>query len=287
MADMERMAGSSDSTPRFDHWGTDIVDPVADPPVPAPAAPARSGRRPRLTRLRVALVAVVTAAAVAAVVHAAGGGSAQPAPARLSRASERAVAAAINLRASDLPGFAVAGSSSGVTNGGDAGAQFKRCFGPLPGGGESSGYNSPNFTRGSGVDDVTLSSNVTFVTTAQLKRDVALARRADFPHCFAQAFGAMTFKSDGVTITGSDARAQTLPTAPATAAGVLPVLGMRASLTWTVRGVGIPVYFDLFLVGVGHDELLLDSFALEQPYSSAAEKQLVSLLVARALAQPH
>jgi hypothetical protein len=65
------------------------------------------------------------------------------------------------------------------------------------------------------------------------------------------------------------------------------VLAMRASLTWTVRGIGIPVYFDLFLVGVGHDELLLYSFALEQPDSSAAEKQLVSVLVARALAQPH
>lgn len=286
-ADMSRMAVGSDSTPRFDHWGTDIVEPVPETPAPMPQGPDRRGRLPRPTRLRLFLVAVVTAAAVAGVVHVASSGSSQPTPAHLSLASERAVAAAINLRRSDVPGFAAAGSSGGVTDGGDAGAQFKKCFGPLPGGGSNNGYSSPNFTRGSGLDDVTLGSNVTFVTAAQLKRDVALARRSDFPRCFAQAFAAMTFKSNGVTITGSNARAQTLPTASATAAGVFPVLAMRASLTWTVRGIGIPVYFDLFLVGVGHDELLLYSFALEQPDSSAAEKQLVSVLVARALAQPH
>jgi hypothetical protein len=282
------MAGSADSTPRFDHWGMPIADPIPEAPAPSPEGPQRGSRLPRLTRLRLVLIALVTAAAVAGVVHVAGGGSSPPASARLTRASERAVAAAINLRAADLPGFSPQGSSNDVSVGGNPGGQFKSCFGGgLPTDSSSADFSSPSFDEHGDYGYVAVGSDVSFVSAAELNRDAAFAKNARFPQCFARAFAAMSFKEHGVTITGSNPQAQTLPTAPPTASGVLPVLAMRASLTWTIRGTVLPVYFDLFLVGVGQDEVSLYSIALEQPYSSAAEKQLVSVLVARALAQPH
>jgi hypothetical protein len=282
------MAGSDDSTPRFDHWGTAIAD--ADPGTPAtsPEGPRHGGRLSRATLLRLVLIALATVAAGAVVVHVAGGGTSPPAGARLTRASERAVAAAINLTAADLPGFSPQGASDDVSAGGNPGEKFKSCFGGgLPTDTSSPQFSSPSFDEHGGASYLSVGSQVSFVSAAELKRDAALAKNARFAQCFARAFAAMSFKAHGVTITGSNPRAQTLSTAPATASGVLPVLGMRASLTWTIRGIAFPFYFDLFLVGVGHDEVSLYSIALGRPYSSTAEKQLVSVLVARALAQPH
>ena len=245
---------------------------AAAAPDAASARPDRGGRRGGL----------------AGVIHVAGGGSSQPTAAHLSRASERAVAAAINLRAADLPGFSLEGSSNDVSAGGNPGGQFKSCFGAsLPSGSSEPAFGSPGFSEQGSYGYVGVGSQVSFVSAAQLRRDATIARNARFPQCFAQAFAAMTFKAHGVTITGSNPETQTLSTSPPSASGVFPVLAMRASMTWTIRGIPVPVAFDIFLVAVGHDELSFYSFALGRPYSSAAEERLVSLLVTRALAQPH
>lgn len=274
------MPGSADSTLRFDHWGTDVADPPRHAPGPPPQAP----RRP--VRLRLLVLALVVAAAAAVVVHVVGGSSPPPG-ARLSAASQREIAAAINLTAADLPGFNLQGSSS-VTVGGNPNGQFKNCFGSsLPNDPGSADFGSPGFDEHGSYGYVGVGSDVSFVSAAQLTRDAAVARAARFPQCFARAFAAMSFRAHGVTVTGSNPQVQTLPIASPTASGVLPVLAMRATLTWTIRGIALPVHFDLFLFGVGHDELSLYALALGQPYSTAAESQLVSALVARALAEPH
>jgi hypothetical protein len=62
---------------------------------------------------------------------------------------------------------------------------------------------------------------------------------------------------------------------------------MHASLTWTVRTVNLPVYLDLYLVAVGHDEITLFVWASVQPVVISSEGHLLALMVRRAPAEPH
>lgn len=88
-------------------------------------------------------------------------------------------------------------------------------------------------------------------------------------------------------ITAANPTATTLPIPVSASAGVDPVLGMRAAMTWAADGNEIPVYVDVYLVGVGHDELSIFMASAENPVSASTEQRLVNLVVARALGQPH
>jgi hypothetical protein len=89
-----------------------------------------------------------------------------------------------------------------------------------------------------------------------------------------------------VKITGSQPHAVRLPNEVRSTAVVDPLLGMHASLTWTVRTVRLPVYMDLFVVAVGHEELTLFVWATMQPVVTSSEGHLLALMVKRAMAQP-
>jgi hypothetical protein len=54
-----------------------------------------------------------------------------------------------------------------------------------------------------------------------------------------------------------------------------------------VRTVNLPVYLDLYLVAVGHDEITLFVWASVQPVVISSEGHLLALMVRRALAEPH
>ncbi len=58
-------------------------------------------------------------------------------------------------------------------------------------------------------------------------------------------------------------------------------------MTWDVRGLTFPIYADLFLVAVGHEEITMFVFATVQPVVVASESRLMTLMVQRALAMPH
>ncbi len=233
-------------------------------------------------------VVVVVAAAAALVVHVAGGGSAPAIAAGTASPTPRAIANAINLRLSDLPGFRFA-SGAGTSLGGNPGRQFKQCFGSSANapGANALSVSSSDFVAGQGLQTVSLGSSVTFPTAAVLAHDVAVAKNPRFPQCFARALAALTVTGSGVQITGAGAQATSLPSALSHSNGVDPLLGMRVSMTWSVRGVSFPVYIDVSLATVGRDEIALFVFALDQPYSMADEEQLQALLASRALTQPH
>jgi hypothetical protein len=131
----------------------------------------------------------VTALAAAAVAINSEASASQAATTRLTAAS-KAVGNAINVRLSDLPGFHV-GSSDGVTDGGDPGNQFKRCYGKLPKGSadnDDPSVSSPDFVKSSGGGEgVSLLSAVSFPSPAGLARDRAEASNARFPQCVADA----------------------------------------------------------------------------------------------------
>ena len=124
--------------------------------------------------------------------------------------SPRAIAAAINLRLSDLPGFRLS-SNAGVSASGDPGIQFQQCFGTAPSAADAPSFDSPDLVSGGGLQTVSIGSTVSFVTPSVLQRDAAIARNPRFPQCFSDALAAISLSANGVQITASNPTATTLP----------------------------------------------------------------------------
>ncbi len=271
---MSPPAETEEHATRFDLWGRDLA---------AAQAAGHRARIPASWRVLTAL-GIAVAVASALIVHLAGGGSRATAP-RLSP-SERAIAAAINLRAADAPGFTVSYASHDVAVGGDPGNVFKSCYGGAPASvaGDAPEADSPSFVQSNGFSSVSLGSSVSFSSAAQIDRDARLAADPRLSQCFAQAMAALTFTVHGTQITGADASAAIVPL-PIVAGQA--VLAMRARMNWTARGITIPTYLDLYVVGVGREEVSLYTFSTMQPYSAAQEQLLLSELVTRARANPY
>jgi hypothetical protein len=270
-----------ESGPTLDQWGFGAEAPVAtaEPPSsgtpdrPAPDAPALRAR-PRISWPIAGIAFVVVAAAVAIALHVAGGVSPSP----------RALAAAVNLRASDVPGFHV-DSGGGGTIGGQPDAQFKHCFGAALNGGPADS-SSPNFIAGSGLQIEEVSSSVGVTgSPAVVADDFALIRNRRFLQCFASAMDAMSVTtSGGLRIAFSGTHVTSLPVA---VAGADHSFDVRISTTLKVSNAGVPVYLDVYGFAIGRDELSLVTFAVAQPVADATAQRLSSLLVGRALANPH
>lgn len=267
-------------SPDFDRWGNEFDG--------APAAGIRRARTlADLSLVRVATLAVVLAAVAALIVHFAGGG--RTATQATRPLTQSAVAAAVNVRLADLSGFHV-GSSAGVTVGRDPASAFAQCLGssaspaasPIP------SFQSPDLVSGTGLQFVSLSSTVGFAPASVLASDAQLAANSRFAPCVANALAGLTYRAHGLAITsGGDAQATPLPFPPSAGHGVHRMLGLQASMTWSVNGLNFPVFVDLYVVTLGHDELSLFALSSEQPYSIATEDRLLGLLERRALRDPH
>ena len=269
-------------SPDFDRWGT-AIDGASDGV--AVITPAR--RLAELSFPRVAVLALLAAALGALIVHFAAGGRSTGSPA--GPTTHPAVAAAINLKLADLTHFH-AGSSAGVSVGGNPTAAFTACFGSSvgPAALPTASFQSPDFVSGTGLAFVSLGSSVSFVPAVVLANETSLAAGSRFPQCLANALAGLTYRAHGLAITsGGGAQATPLPFPSGAAGSVRAMLGLRASMTWSVNGLNFPVFADLYVVALGHDELTVFALATEQPYSIAAEDRLVALLERRAQRLAH
>jgi len=263
----------ADTSPEFDHWGTELEEPVERPE----RGPPLRGVSP----LRLAGIAAVIAALVALIVSLAGGGSRSPAAAE----SPRAIAAAVNLSLADVRGFRI-GSTAGVSVGGSPDASFARCLGASAPLAAPPTFSSPDFVSGAGLQFVSLESTVSFTTRSALAQEAAAAASPRFAGCVADALASLTYRAHGLAITsGGGAQATPLSLPPSKVAR--SVFASRASLTWSVNGLNFPVFVDLYVAGVGRDAVGLFVLSTEQPYSVATEDRLVSLLETRAALHPH
>ena len=267
-------------SPDFDRWGSEIDGPPA-------AALRRTRSLADLSLVRVAVLAVVVAALVALIVHFASGGRA----ANLvgGPTTHSGVAAAVNVKLADLAAFHV-GSSAGVSVGRSPATAFAQCLGSSvsPAVAATPSFQSPDFVSGTGLQFVSLSSTVGFAPASVLASESSLAANSHFAPCVANALAALTYRAHGLAITsGGGAQATPLPFPPARSHGVHAMLGLRASMTWSVGGLNFPVFVDLYVVALGHDELSLFALSSEQPYSIATEDRLVALLESRAQHNHH
>jgi len=223
-------------------------------------------------------VAVIAIVALAVIVQ--GGGT----------SAERQIAQAINLHASDLPGFSVAPPDHAGT-GDQIDSRMQNCVGR--GTGEhpgAVGMSSPQFTSGSGLQAEQVGSDATIErSTGVVASDLALARSllqsGQMQSCLSQAFDSVTIPtSSGLPVTISRVTAAALSEP---VSGSDRSFGLRATIWMSALGRSVPVVLDIIGYAVGRDELTLDTLGIGQPFAPSIEHQLSALLVARAVAHPH
>ncbi len=269
--------GTGEESSDFERWGSEIAGPQESAPA------ARSRGLGDLSPVRVVAFAITAAALAALIAHFATGGSSRSTAG--NPRSHAAIASAVNVRLADLTGFHVS-SNAGVSVGGDPSTVLERCFGSNLA--AATNVASPDFISGTGLQFVSLDSTVGFATPAVLASEAALAANSRFAPCVASGLAGLTYRAHGLAITsGGGAQATPLTLPSAHGRDTHTILGVRASMTWSVNGLNFPVFVDLYVVTLGREELSLFVLSSQQPYSIATENRLVALLESRALLNPH
>jgi hypothetical protein len=254
----------------------------ATPQVPTAAdVPPAPSTRSRVRPLWILGAAIIAGAAAALVVLSLGSG-------RANNSAAQAIAQAINLRPSDLPGFVVSAPDHSSA-GNQFNARMKACVGSgfisQFSRGNLADVNSPTFTSGSGLQAEQVSSGVTIVrSSAVVRGDLAAIDSGRIQGCLASSLDGMTVPTNsGATVTVNNVQVAALPTAQ----GANGSFGLRTTMSMSALGINIPVVLDILGYGVGRDELALMAFAIGRPFPQQTEQRLSSLLVSRAVAHPH
>jgi hypothetical protein len=206
------------------------------------------------------------------------------APSHLGRAATKvqaiALAKALNLRASDLPGFHLNTERTGSSRNEKALERNARaCMGgkevaPLAEAG------SHTFEHTAQILSVSVSSSVEVARTpAQALAELNLLRGARASGCLKAFVGRLlALQSKGGTSLKIVSVVKGSPPAPGTSGSYGWLITGRAS----THGVQIPLYMDIFGFDYGQAMVSLFSFGLTVPFPPRAESELFSLLVERA-----
>ncbi len=203
----------------------------------------------------------------------------------LTQVQAIALGRAVNLRATDVPGFTVSPEHQHETT---AEKRLQRklllCVGPAGGSAEPApgGSSSPSFARHSGIVQQGVSSSVNVAGSSATATKELTALRSQHTRACLQGyldalFAGPTFRHGHV-----DHVAITL--------GVPPSFGTTGSFAWriavkfTIHSIQVPFYLDVLGFVYGPAQVMLLSSGLPVPFPAAAEEQLFSLLVSRAKA---
>lgn len=204
------------------------------------------------------------------------------APSRITtHARALAFAQAVNLRASDVPGFKVSSEHQQTTSG-ERGLErsMLMCAGTPSGTRPLVESGSGDFQRGDGIAHLGVSSDVSVSrTSAGATRELGALRSERTRHClerYLQAlFGSHSYGGahvGGVSI----------------ARGVPPSLGTSGSFAWritasfTVQRVHVPFYVDVLGFVDGPAQVTLLSSGLPLAFPAEAQEHLFALLAQRA-----
>jgi hypothetical protein len=184
-----------------------------------------------------------------------------------------AAARAINLRLSDLPGFAASSAAGPAVAVGAA----ARCIASP--GASAAPFASPTFAAGSGPAALFVASSVS-VAASPSAASSALGplRGPAVAGCLTAALR-LTTTADGLAIAVVDPRARSLTLSPAGAGGVV----YEATATLAGSAVSVPLALDVEAFVVGSTEVTLTTASLAQPFPAALAARLRSVLSGRAL----
>jgi hypothetical protein len=214
-----------------------------------------------------------------------------PAPAAtgsgaLTAARALAFAHAVNLTATDVPGFTAAGPPRAKSHSEQrAESELFRCAGARGArtrgrSGDVAQASSPSFGFKRGIVDLNVSSEVGVSRSAALARaELAAIQSSRVRTCFTRflrsvlAAGKPRSASVGhVTIESGN------PPAP----GASGSFGWRVSATFALAGAQIPVYLDMLGFVYGPARVTLISSGALRPFPAAAQQRLYELLLLRA-----
>ncbi len=279
MASIDDAATGAHMTTAAQPAGGSVAPPGLSAAAPAPMAVLQ----PRATRRAIwtlGSVVMAAAAAVALLLLALGG---------RGSSAERAIAQAINLHASDLPGFTVAPPDHSGT-GQQLDSRMKACVGSgwiaQHSGGHLVDVSSPQFTSGSGLQTEQVGSDVAITrSTRSVSSDLAAISSGRIQGCLAPTLDGLAIPTQSGAVVTID-NVQVIPLA-APAGGSDGSFGIRTTMTMNALGINVPVILDILGYAVGKDELSLDAFTIGHPLAVQTEQQLSSLLISRALSRPH
>jgi hypothetical protein len=206
-----------------------------------------------------------------------------------SLAKQRALAfaRAVNLTASDVPGFAPgARENKSSANEKRLEHQMMQCTG-LSGNGSGKAVleaGSPDFRLKHQIVDLSVNSEVSVQSSAaQAQQGLAAIRSPHTRGCFSRY---LTQLFDGEQVKGAKAGPVTVqsgtPPAPGTSGG----FGLRVTATFVVHRIKVPVYLDFLGFVDGASEVTLTSSGLLQPFPASIQQHLFALLLTRAKAHP-
>jgi hypothetical protein len=198
-------------------------------------------------------------------------------------AKARAFALAVNLKASDLPGFHPS------TNRRHQSAAEKRlepelakCVGGASARPQATQASSKSYERGASIITQSVSSQVTVArTNAVAARELAAIRSGHLQSCLAHYFNQLLASED---LHGAKVGSVSVKQGSPPAAGADGSFGLRFIQTVTLHGVHIPFYVDILGFVKGRAQVSLFTFAVLRQFPAALEEQLFSLLLERAKA---
>ena len=196
--------------------------------------------------------------------------------------SPQALASSINLRASDLPGYTVAGKGGSGTND-PQGEALAECAGSTPPSEAVADVSSDQFQRGaSGPGAVVVGSDVTVMPSAdQGIHDLAALRAPLASSCLEAKLRPELQKEVGSGVRVTDFRIERIG---ASAPGTAGAIGLRVLVTLKGPGGTVDVSTDLRAFVLGRLEVTLFDTAIDGPFPDDEAQQLFSLLVQRARA---
>jgi hypothetical protein len=213
--------------------------------------------------------------------------STAPAESGSSPAKQRALAfaRAVNLTASDVPGFSP-GARENKSSASEKRLehQMMQCAGLSGSGKAVLEAGSPDFRLKHQIVDLSVNSEVSVqASAAQAQQGLAAIRSPHTRGCFSRY---LTQLFDGEQVKGAKAGPVTVqsgtPPAPGTSGG----FGLRVTATFIVHGIKVPVYLDFLGFVEGTSEVTLTSSGLLQPFPASIQQHLFALLLARAKAHP-
>jgi hypothetical protein len=201
----------------------------------------------------------------------------------LTKAQAKAFARAVNLRAGDVPGFKVSSEAHEHETAGEKRLEREmlHCVG---GAGFTDGLaeeSSKGFKRETSAFAQSVSSGVTVMQTPALAAKELVAIRSEHVQACLSHYLDLLFKDlkhpRGAT-TSPVSISQATPPAPGTTGS----FGWRITAAITERGVTIPFYMEILGFVDGPAEVTLLTSGVPEPFPTATEQRLFSLLVERA-----
>jgi hypothetical protein len=197
----------------------------------------------------------------------------------------RAFARAVNLRATDVPGFAVSHAQEHHREGANEkrlSRELRECAGRQRESRDLLEAGSGEFERKAGLASQEVSSQVAVQqSAARAAEDLATFRGGRARSCLSRYFAKLLsgLSAHGTRVSKVSTRYGSPP-----APGTTGAFGLRVTATLSFRSVQIPFYLDYLVFVDGAAEVSLRSEGTPVPFPARAEERLFSLLVERAKA---